>query len=348
MAVSTGFITIADIADGNAGVQAIVSNENQTFAAGQDGGISGFSFSTVTQAFVGTAASTYVTGTTPAAGQYGIGTISALPSDHGLVFAVTSGVLNVTDGGSTDGFIDAGSSINNVTITVPFIINTGGNDRVTVNRTVTLSKAMGGSANFVVVASSTQTITYSAGSTTPQSSNGNIVINATSPNITTGTFGWSFFSGTPGATSAFTTITNQATISGGANAVLTVTPAQYQALRTTNGQVVFRATREGTFDQISVVALFDGARGGNAVNVEITVIAGNPVFRNNTGSATLRADLYVGGIDVSSQATAYQWLQDGTNVMGGTNRTLVVPASAVADDGASLYSCMVTFPDSLI
>ena len=59
MAVSVGSITIADVADGAAGLNAIIENENQTLAAGTDGAISGLSFVTGTSAFIGTRVLTY-------------------------------------------------------------------------------------------------------------------------------------------------------------------------------------------------------------------------------------------------------------------------------------------------
>lgn len=364
MATVSGFITIADVQDGNAGYQAILVNENQTLAAGQDGAITSFSFTTATQAFAGLTELTYANTLSPTAAQYSIATGStagdgaiSFSAGAGLTASISSsGIITISDGSGATGFANAGA-IDNAIITVPFRVRTESGSFLTINRAITLSKARGGSAEFVTVSSTSQIVTYDAGATTPQSSNGNIVFTASAPNITTGTTTWSYFVGSPSTTSTFTPVsagsasTQQGVIADATTTVstLTTTPTQFNSLiGTTNTQVVFRATRAGQTDQVTVVRLREGARGANSANVVITVTAGTQTFRNNQGTATLRADTFVGGVDVSTQATGYQWMQDGTNISGATSRTLSVAASDVADDGASLYSCQVTFPDSLL
>ena len=268
-----------------------------------------------------------------------------------LSFAVnTQGVITITDDSTAStGFADAGT-VTNVVISVPFRVRGVGGAFTQINRSITLTKAMGGSAEFITVASSTQTITYDNASNTPQATNGSIVFSSNAPNIATGTTAWSFFAGNPSATSTFTPIgSTTGTVAGASTTTssLTVTPAQYQTARgTTATQVVYRATRGGAIDQVSVVRLQDARAGANAANVVIAVTAGSSVFRNNTGTATLRADLYINGAIVTPSGTTYVWSMDGTPVAGGTNRTLSVAASDIADDGASLYSCAVTFPDA--
>ena len=69
MPIATGYITIADIQDGLAGVNAVLSNENHTFVAAADGSIADAElamYGTTISAFIGTMALQYEATTTPA------------------------------------------------------------------------------------------------------------------------------------------------------------------------------------------------------------------------------------------------------------------------------------------
>ena len=146
------------------------------------------------------------------------------------------------------------------------------------------------------------------------------------------------------------TLANQGGVVQGRNtstSTLTVTAAQYNTVLGNNSQVTYRATKAGAFDQISVYKLEDAARGTNAAVVRITS-SGATVFRNNQGTVTLAADVYVGGSATavpSGSINSYRWTMDGNVIMGATTRTLTVSAADIMDNGASLYQCTIDFDD---
>ena len=182
------------------------------------------------------------------------------------------------------------------------------------------------------------------------------MLSAVAPNITEGIYAWSFFSGNGNAGSTYT-VFNPSTLpagvslsnsSGVLNDILTITPAGYDSLLGGNTQVSFRAGRGMAFDQITIIAIEDAAPGENSFQVIIQP-SGNTTFRNNSGSVTLTAVLYEGGVEVPDGGTpdrinSYQWQKDNTNISpGGTARTLDVTADDIADDGASLYACIIDY-----
>lgn len=353
MPVATGYITIADVIDGTAGLQAVLSNENHTFVAGADGAVADAElgmFETNVSAFFGTTALAFAATNSPAtATQFaisngsanGASAISVTPSNAGLTPSVNSvGLITFTNAAGSTGFADAGS-IDSVVITVPIRIQVDTGVFRTINKTISFSKAMGGSAEFVRVTANAQTLAYANGAVAPKAGQDNLVFSAVAPNITSGDYTWEYFSGVPTSTSSFTEITT--TESGTNNSILTVTPGEFDVLLANNGQVVFRATRGMAFDQITVVMLEDAADGQNSVQV-IIVPNGSTVFRNNTGSVVLTGNIYDGGVIIpAGRINSYLWKKDNTNVSGGVNKTLTVAASDIANDGASLYSVDIDY-----
>ena len=239
-------------------------------------------------------------------------------------------------------------------LTVPIRIQVDTDVYSTLNLAISLSKAIGGSAEFVRVTSNRQSVAYAFGATDPRDTT-DLSFSAVAPNITEGVYTWSYFSGNANAASEFTdfdvnNLPTGVTISSSSGTVLdllTVTPAAYDTLLSNNSQVVFRANRGMALDQITVIAITDAAPGANAFQVLI-VPNGNTAFRNNTGSVILTAVLYEGGAIVPDGGTpdrinSYQWQKDNVNVVAAVSRTLTVNASDIADDGASLYSCIVDY-----
>lgn len=370
MPIATGYITIADIQDGTAGISAVLGNENHTFVAAADGSIADLElavFETSVNAFIGTTALAYAQTLTPTLNtqfsisdgtSFGASAVSINPSNAGLTVAINSaGLITVTNADGDTGFADAGD-INSVVLTVPVRIQLDTNVYSTLNLAISLSKAVGGSAEFVRVTANRQTVAYDYEATTPKSGEGNIVLSAVAPNITEGIYAWSFFSGNGNAGSTYT-VFNPASLptgvslsnsSGVLNDILTITPAAYDSLLGGNTQVSIRAGRGMAFDQITIIAIEDAAPGANSFQVIIRP-SGNTTFRNNTGSVTLTGVLYDGGVEVADGGTpdrinSYQWQKDNTNIAagdGGTARELTVSASDIADDGASLYACIIDY-----
>lgn len=368
MAVVTGYITIADVIDGTAGVNAVLSNENHTFVAAADGSIADAElamFNTNVSAFFGTTALTFAATNSPTTAMQfaisngtvnGAAAIGITPSNAGLTVAVSGvGLITVTNTAGSTGFADAGD-INSVVLNVPVRIQVDTGVFRTINKTISFAKSVGGSAEFVRLTANRQTVAYDNGATVPKSGEGNLVFTSVAPNITEGSYSWSFFSGNATAISTFTALDGTETgvtitsSSGTLNDILTVTPAAYDTLLANNTEVVFRSSRGMANDQITVIMIEDAAPGNDSVQVIIQP-NGSTIFRNNTGSVVLTAILYEGGVIVPDggspdRINSYQWQQDNTNIEaadGGTARTLTVEADDIANDGASLYACIIDY-----
>ena len=360
MAVATSFITIADVIDGQAGIQATFTDENHTFPAGADGEVAAMEFAqffTDIDAFFGTTPLTYTAGNTPAvATQWAISNgsasgsaaISVMPSDANIAVSVSAqGRITIAAGSGTTGFGRAGE-INQAFLMVPIRIQVDTGVFRTLNRIISLSKAVGGSAEFVRVSASTQTVQYAFNANTPRPGTENLVFNAVAPNIVAGEFQWSYFAGNPSTTSTFTPLDGTepgVTVSGTNNPTLTITAAGFNTLLGSNTQVVFRAERGMALDQVSVVRITDASPGADAVSVLI-VPNGSTQFKNNQGTVTLTAQLFFGGIlQTNTGDFSYQWRRSNVNIPNATNQTLTVTAADIPNDGALLYSVDVTYPD---
>lgn len=172
MAISTGSITLSDVVDGTNGTQAVVSNENHTFAANATGAVTTLSgFSSDFTIYVGTTKYTYAnTNAAPGSGQwnfcnnagnaFGVGTlIFAGVGGTGPVNLTGSATLvNTTDARltllagtpTTDDFVSGGvNSPTGVNISAGIAINGIVSGGLAFTKITTLSKSVGGSAPFV-------------------------------------------------------------------------------------------------------------------------------------------------------------------------------------------------------
>jgi hypothetical protein len=126
---ATAAITLTDLADGQSSVSAFLTNENHTFAANDAGVVSDATrrdFSCNVKVFVGGSAQTFTTGT-PSAGQFTIGSISAVSGWEFQVsqtngFDIGGGVTK--DAGTI--YADAVGVPSSASIVVPVTYNNNG------------------------------------------------------------------------------------------------------------------------------------------------------------------------------------------------------------------------------
>ena len=355
MAVISGGVTISDLTDGLAGASVILGNESFTFTASADGEITDLSaFSSSIQVFIGTSGSTFQNNTaTPTAGNFSINetNIAITPSGSDLAVAVddSTGVITVSDnGGVTTGFDDAGTTIDSVSIMLPVVVNVSGTVQ-TYNKIINLSKARGGSAKTISVITTRATMEYEFAVSTPKSTETNIGMTALFTNFLSGDAAatWSYAPVT-GSTLSFSAITStQGTVSGTNSDTLTITPTQFDTAVGNNSAVTYRATRDGRFDQVTVVRLQD-AEGGLVVQIDTDDAL---VFKNNIGMADLHARLFRGSVEVTTGLT-YQWQKDGTNIVttvtqpvnhGATSARIRIDAGDITNGGSNNISCNITF-----
>ena len=422
MPIVSGFIAVTDVTDGQAGFSIVFSNENHTFSATTTGSIQATElaeYNNVTTVFQGADPLSFNNTASPTTAQWsisngtlqGAAAITQSPTNAGLdvyVNITSTSSSTVTNAAGTtitlatpiaaggivlrdnsadvDGFADTDggtSDIDAVTLTIPVRVRNDNGTFTSINRTISLSKARGGSAPFVRVAANAQVVEYAFQATAPTSPTSNLIFSAVAPNIV-GTFVWEYFVGTPTATSTFIAVpAAQGTTSGTDDAVLTVSYANYNALLTTVGSpaagsnsITFRA-RRGTnataIDQVTVARLFDASP---AYTVQITPSA-STVFKNNQGTITLTADLLEGGTVItagssrftnftpgggSTSTTPYRWRKNGTlltsaNQADGTagtgvtqntgegfdQRVLRVSALGITDNASELWTCDINY-----
>ena len=362
----TGVTTISDVRDGVSPPTIYLTNENHTFVAGADGSVSDFSgFTTEAQVFVGTSEYNFQAGSGSTTGtNFRLGTPTVTPSTADITVTVSaSGVITVSDGNTiTTGFAD-GTTVNEFTVSVP--VTVGGFGTTTFNRLISFSKSIGGTAPIIRVESNTQTVEYNQAGTVARTDN--IVITANELNFTsTGNVTWEHRAGASGAFA----VTSGAgiTINTTDPETLTITPAAYNTLLTTNRTVTFRARRGGTitapelYDQITVARVNDGEA---AITVIIQPTSGNTTLRSDSDSVTIRADVYQAGTLLTPAGDwDYTWFKDGTEltaanietmtgnanatyVSGGTatqSRSIIVEGDGVTDNGANLFSAQVEDP----
>ena len=329
MAIINAFAEISNVNNGTAGISITQTNENHTFPAGSNGAITNGDlgmFINIISVFVGTTQYTYTTGTA-AAGEFSIGTLLPTPSGADLTLPAPTVVntrdarMVITSGTGSAGFQDD-DTINSVAITIPITINISGTNTV-VNKTVTLSKSIGGSAPLVLTLANTNTVRFNNDGTINRTTN--IIFTASSENIESGSFAWT--SGFNGA-SPTTAVDDSAdgvsitTTGSGADLVstLTFTPTAWNTFAGVNDNVTIRSTRDSRVDQQTVSRLQDAANGTN-VDVRLFVTAGSPQFIDGTGSVTYRADVYTNGVEDSTtlhNTYEYTWFIDGSSVSTGT------------------------------
>ena len=360
----SGVATVSDVRDGVSPPTIYLTNENHTFVADADGSVMSLNdFSTEVQVFVGTDEYAYQAGSGAATGtNFRIGAATVTPATANITVTVSStGVVTLSDTGtSSTGFVD-GETINSFTVTLP--VTVGGFGTTSFNRVITLSKSIGGSAPLIRVESNTQTVEYDQTGVIARTEN--IVITANELNFTSeANVIWEARTGGVGAYAAFTGGTFVRTTPE----TLTLTPAQFSTALGSSRTWTIRARRGGTitspalYDQITIARVNDGEA---AVTVVINTISGSNILRSDTDAVTLRADVYQAGTLLTPEADwNYTWSKDGTTltatnvaaqtgnantgyVEGGTptqSRSLIIEGDGITDGGASLFSCEVEDP----
>ena len=398
MPTISGFTTVADLVDGQTGATIVFSNESHVFVASADGEITVGNtgrnlpdYANTVVIYSGTDAVNYANLATPTAnntwtvaGSADVGGQTyrtlALSNNLQLRIADTTGIMTVHDlNTASDGFVDA-SGPDSVVLTVPVTVRVAGVN-ITYNRSISFAKALGGSAPFIRMETTGQTVAYPFGSATPTVGQDAITFTANSFN----------FSGTPagvwsytrvGGTASSGTITDSAStdIDGASTdaSTLVLTTTAYNT-HLGNGRAVtyrFQRTSQGagtaSADQISVVKLTDADAGGAVV---IAVAAGNNILKNNpvysasdaTTYVDLEAQLYVGGnrvndtfftTGISRGTITFVWSKNGVAIpasgagslqvsqpsnYGRTSYRIRVGGADVADGGSESYSCAITY-----
>ena len=351
----TGVTTVSDVRDGVSPPTIYLTNENHTFVADAAGVVTDFTdFFTDVQVFVGTTAYTYTSGT-PTGTQFTIGSRTVTPATADLDVNVSgTGRITISDQASNDGFAD-GDVINQATISVPITV---AGFASSFTRIISISKAIGGSAPIIRVASNTQTVSYDQDGNLARTAD--IVISASELNFTgAGTVTFTYRSGSSGSFVALAGVTGVTIDTTASPETATITATAYNTLLSTNRSVTFRATRGGTFDQITVARVDDGAA---AVNVIINTISGSNILRSDSDVVVIRADTYRSGTLLTPESNwTYQWAKDGTNLTSGNQETLTgitqetgegfnqrslrIQGDGINDGESSLFSCVVTEPN---
>ena len=350
----TGVATVSDVRDGVSPPTIYLTNENHTFSADASSVISDFTgFSSEVQVFVGSTQYTY-SAVTPTGTQYTIGTPTVSTGSDLAVTVSASGAITISDAGTAnvEGFAD-GAGPASATVTIPITVSGFSS---TFNRVISFSKAAGGSAPIIRVASNTQTVEFDSSGSLVRTDD--IVISATEINFTeSGTVTFTYRAGATGNFIALAgngvTIDNTATPE-----TATITAAGFNTLLGTNRSITIRATRGSAFDQITIARVNDGAA---AVTVIVAIESGSFILRSDTDAVTLRADVYVSGTVMTPGADwTYAWSKDGTALsaanqaamtgatqgagQGFDQRQLLIEGDGITDGGASLFSVTVTDP----
>ena len=355
----TGSLTVTDVRDGISAPTVLLTNENHTFVADADGIVADFdSFTTAVTVFVGDDSYTAVTGT-PGADEFRI--VSAVGTGGITTDITTAGVVTLVDNNApAANSFQGGDTVNMATVTVTIqIAGITGN----IARTISLSKAIGGTAPIIRVAANTQTVEYSfINDTRTRTRTGDIVFTATEINITDlGDIAWtaSVDGGTFGSTLA---AGSGVTLSGANNSVITFTVAAWDTALGNGTNLTLRATKGMASDRITVAALRDGSP---AITVLVTPTSGSPILRSDTASVTLRADVQFAGVTQTPGSDwTYRWRKDNTiltaaNIAAQTgnantgftdqglaaaSRSITVEGDGINDNTASLFSCEVVDP----
>ena len=367
MPTISGFTTVADLVDGQTGATIVFSNESHVFVASAEGMITVGStgrnlpdytntvsiYSGPTQVSYTDLATPTVDNTWTVAGSADVASQTYrtldLSNNLQLRIADTTGSMTVHDlNTESNGFVDAAGS-DSVVLVIPITVRVAGNN-VTYTRVISFAKALGGSAPFIRMEASNQTVTYPfgpLGTTSPNAGQTAITFTANSFNfIGTPAGVWSYTR--VGGTASSGTITDSAStdIDGLStdSSTLVLTTAAYNT-HLGNGRAVtyrFQRTSMGagmlSADQITIARLSDADAGGSVI---IAAVAGNNILKNNpTYSASdpttyvdLEAQLYVGGnrindtfftTGISRGTLTFAWSKNGTAIPASGTGSLQV------------------------
>ena len=379
--IARGAVTIVDINDGSNPISAVLTNQNHTFPANENGVVTAATrqlFSTGAIVYIGNTLATLSTSSTLANNTYRIkpvGTSTAdtrVTSGTGWTIAVDSntGLLTVT----------AIPSTNVTSCTVAVVVeykDPTQNNNGTIELTLTLARVNEGAGGSVINLSATsQAFFADFGGTFLPSGNSDIIIG-----IDTG--------GSPGAQSyevslngnPFTAVTSASDTEGGIKGFdedLTGDFTLTGTINTTSDRLLISKDNMGTndtytikvsganggVDVVTIMKVREGDKGAAAIIVNLVSSTGGTVFKNNSGTAkeiTVEVRDAKDGTDLVP--TNYVWLKNGAqvNVTSATNRTVVstggeaasgaaypsiiIGPEDVTDNSTAEFSCIVTVPD---
>lgn len=342
-------ITIIDVTDA---YSVMLTSEAYTFIGGTDGVVSGNTCSTQAVAFCGSTQCTSVH----------IGTITC-PT------GITSTITSNDTASPTITFTTNATVSNACEATIPVSV-----DGVTVNKKFSFAVAKAGSAGHdgssVTVNSTSVTYQTSASGTTPPTGTWSEDI----PSVSEGQFLWTktyveysdgnettsysvSYKGTNGSDGASVTVTStsvtyQVSTSG------TTTPTgtwQSSIPSVDNGEYLWTKTyvkysdgKETTAYSVSYKGTngVDGNDGADAITLTITTDNGN-VFKNSSGSTTLTAHVFKGGVEqtisdagvVANSLGTIKWYKGSSATPVATAKTLTVSASTITN--SEVYTCQL-------
>ena len=329
-------ITIVDVTDA---YSVILTSETYTFVGGTSGVASGNTCTTQAVAFCGSVQRPNVTVN-----------VDNIICPTGISASVkNSGTSAPTITFTTTATISAACEA-----TIPVTV-----DGVTVNKKFSFAVAKAGSNGSSVTVSSTS-VTYQAGTSGTTAPTGSWSTSV--PSVSTGQYLWTktvvtysdgkkteaysvSYNGTNGSngtsvTISSTSVTYQASSSG------TTTPTgEWSATvpSVANGQFLWTKTVVTYSDGKSTTSYSvsykgtNGNNGADAITLTITSSAGN-VFKNSSGSTTLTAHVFKGGVEqsitdagVCGSLGSIKWYKGSSTTSVATSKTLTVQASAVTN-----------------
>jgi hypothetical protein len=379
--IARGAVTIVDINDGSNPISAVLTNQNHTFPANENGTVTTATrnlFSTGAIVYIGNVLATLSTTATLANNTYRIKPVGTTTSDT----RVTSGTGWTISVNSNTGLltVTAVPTTNVTSCTVAVIIeykDPTQTSKGTIELTLTLSRVNEGAGGSVVNLSATsQTFFADFGGAFLSTGNSDIIVG-----IETG--------GSPGAQTyevsqngnSFVAVTTASDTIGGIKGFdedLTGNFTQTGTISTTSDRLLISKSNLGTndtytikvsganggVDVVTIMKVREGDKGAAAINVSITSSTGGTVFKNNSGTSKTLSVVVTDAKDGTTLTpTSYQWLKNGAqiNVTSSSTRTVVstggeaangaayptiiVGPEDVTDNSAEEFSCIVTVPD---
>lgn len=329
-------ITIVDVTDA---YSVILTSETYTFVGGTSGVASGNTCTTQAVAFCGSVQRPNVT---------------VNEGDITCPTGISASVKNSGTSAPTITFTTTATISAACEAIIPVTV-----DGVTVNKKFSFAVAKAGSNGSSVTVSSTS-VTYQAGTSGTTAPTGSW--SASVPSVSTGQYLWTktvvtysdgkkteaysvSYNGTNGSngtsvTISSTSVTYQASSSG------TTTPTgEWSATvpSVANGQFLWTKTVVTYSDGKSTTSYSvsykgtNGNNGADAITLTITSSAGT-VFKNSSGSTTLTAHVFKGGVEqsitdagVCGSLGSIKWYKGSSTTSVATSKTLTVQASAVTN-----------------
>jgi hypothetical protein len=342
--VATGAITLLDVADGVNPLAVTLSNQSHTFAADEEGNVSGSEralFSSETFVYVGATRATYDSSTSPAPNTYKI-TNTAVTGNWGATQTITNSQAFITCGSTPQNSTNrTGTAVLSIAIT-----NSVGNVtpvEVAISWSVMIEGA-DGSAVYIVP--SRLTFQYEETGTTTTDGNITLAISyagnlgsLSADYALNGSTSWAPLLVGAGADKASVIDIDGA----GDNDKIVITPDNFSDSAVLSIRV---KGANGGADVISIIKINDGVAGKASLFVSITSNNAGFVFKNNTGPVkelTAKVTDMADGSEITT-GISYVWQKNGVN-FGGTLKTQDVTYDDVENNGSDQFQCNVTVAD---